>query len=273
MSLYILINCSGKCGSQTLFNAFDKRYTTQHCHSLFSEGKNNGKGIWHQKSVSNELKRLKSNDTVVHIDSFRNPIDRKISSFFQNITTHMSMTDKQILRLYHKKGIVPFIIRFNKLAIDLENYWSSYDWKQLYGYDILDEEFKNKSQIKIIDANESSESHGYKKIFINIRFSDAKEWSNIINSIGIPELKHEIIISHNHKSNEKWYKNIYNKFISVYRMPMEIYNSIFLLHKNYIEHFYYENELNEFMIELKKYNIEHHSNHSKKNSNHNNTNI
>lgn len=76
------VYCGGKCGSSTLNNSlFKNRFRSIGLHSNEEyKLRNNGNSILdiiHSSSNTNE--------TIYFIDSYRNPIERKISSFFQNL--------------------------------------------------------------------------------------------------------------------------------------------------------------------------------------------
>ena len=116
MSIYdIFVYCGGKCGSLTLHNTFlNNNYRTIHLHSnsYYKEVLNNKEDIYKIIDLSSKHK-----EKIYIIDSYRTPIERKISSFFQNI--------KLYLPNYKIISIEELIKFFNKnLLYNIEEYHS-----------------------------------------------------------------------------------------------------------------------------------------------------
>ena len=83
----IFVYCGGKCWSSTLHNTFmNNNFQSIHVHSNenYKTEYKTGKSIFDVIDLS-----CNNFDTVYIIDSYRTPIERKISSFFQNITIHI----------------------------------------------------------------------------------------------------------------------------------------------------------------------------------------
>ena len=80
----VFVYCGGKCGSVTLENSFKKNgYNTKRVHNNIEYQiiMNNS-----EKTIFNIIDESSKNyENIYIIDSYRTPIERKISSFFQNI--------------------------------------------------------------------------------------------------------------------------------------------------------------------------------------------
>ena len=82
----VFVYCGGKCGSSTLQNTFSKNnYQSIHLHGYMKYTVNNiTYDIYDLINVSS-----RKYETIYLIDSYRTPIERKLSSFFQNIHFHL----------------------------------------------------------------------------------------------------------------------------------------------------------------------------------------
>jgi hypothetical protein len=196
--LDIFIYCSGKCGGSTLNKTFEyNNFNTIHIHSnyYFQNGliKNNNITIF------DIINYNKKNNHIYIIDSYRTPIERKISSFFENI--HLELPD------YHKYSIDELIDIFNKnFFYNLENYHSMDEITEHYGFPIFSSfDFNNKYNIYIYDNI----------TFIKIRFHEIKIWKDILSKIFNTDIK---IINNNLTENKK-INSIYNEFKHNYRVP------------------------------------------------------
>jgi len=200
-NLDILIFCGGKCGSSTLHktllnNGF--KTTKVHCNfnfmclcNQYNKDKN--------KTIFDVIDFNKKQKTIYIIDSYRTPIERKISSFFQNINKHVPD--------YEKKSIKELIQLFNKnFLIELENYKSIDELFQHYKLPFFKNfDFKNKYNIL--------EKGNIK--FVKIRFSDIGSWGNILKNI----FNKNITIHNDNLSIQKPTNNVYNEFKSLYKIP------------------------------------------------------
>jgi hypothetical protein len=81
----VFVFCGGKCGGCTItLTLLNNGYHVTHLHSFTN------KGLIHSEININEVPKTiedscKKYEDVFIIDSYRMPIERKISSFFQNI--------------------------------------------------------------------------------------------------------------------------------------------------------------------------------------------
>jgi hypothetical protein len=90
----IFVYCGGKCGSSTLYNTFiNNGFSSIHVHSNY---------YYYYYYYYYTFCTLNNDDSIFDViddsckskeiylfDSYRNPIERKISSFFQNLSIHV----------------------------------------------------------------------------------------------------------------------------------------------------------------------------------------
>jgi hypothetical protein len=95
-NIKIFVYCSGKCGSTTLSSTLSQYYKTLHVHT------NEEFYVTSQQKVFTIFDVIKcsetSEDQIYIIDSYRNPIERKIASFFNNINAHIPKYKRHKLR-------------------------------------------------------------------------------------------------------------------------------------------------------------------------------
>jgi hypothetical protein len=232
---FIVILCSGKSGSSTLASSFERLdFKVWHGHSIES------RGLLHKI-----LAKQQENAYVVMIDSIRDILARKISSFFQNLNEHMHMENHEIARKYRKEGVGFLLEGFHQIIFEIEQYYSFYQWEPL-GYNCLEEgtfDFENKYQLKQLGNT----------YFINLRFDDIKHWESIIKSIDLPiDLNKFKIISDN-KSKNKWYSSIHHDFMKHFTLSQPEFDRIYAKNLREMQHFYTPEEIQKFVDRWKPY--------------------
>lgn len=214
MVVDVIIFCGGKCGGTTLSNIFDKNgYKVLHLHKFNCKGLFSVKA--NIKNIFRDIEESSQNKKLYFIDSYRLPIERKISSFFQNISIHLPNYKKIPVRRLIK-------IFNNKYLMNLEEYHSINE--ALKKYDIsLFEKFNFEKRYNIIEKDN--------KVFIKLLFRDIDKWNITLGNIFGKKIN---MFSKNLSKNKK-YNNLYKKFKRLYRVP-----------KSYL-HFMYKND-KEFRI-------------------------
>ena len=149
------------------------------------------------------------NKKLYIIDSYRTPIERKISSFFHNIHVHVPS--------YKNKSCEELIDIFNtKYLNTIEEYHSINPIMEEYGVEPFNTfDFKKKYVIK---------KQG-NLIFIKLLFSDISNWIDILSEI----FNKKIIIPPEQKQNlskNKNYFSIYNEFKLMYKTKKSYINNI-----------------------------------------------
>ena len=193
----IFVYCGGKCGSTTLHNTFLKNnYKTMHLHSndYYKYSLNKKDDIYNLIDLSSNNK-----DQIYIIDSYRLPIERKISSFFQNISIHLPE--------YKNMSIKELIDFFNThLFYELEEYHSINEVLIYYNIPLFNNfDFKKKCNIK-----------KHKNIqFIKVLFKDINNWNKIFSNI----FKKKITIHPGNLTCNKIDNDIYIQFKEQYKVP------------------------------------------------------
>lgn len=194
------IYCCGKSGSTTLTDTF----------------KNNGYKVIkiHREEYYNDVHKDKykmpmyklinlsrKEKNIAFIDVYRLPIERKISSFFQNINLHIPD--------YETKSIQELIDLFNsKYLYELEEYHSINEVMGHYHVPLF-EQFNFKKRY-VMKTHENM-------IFIKLHFNDISKWNQILSSI----TGKKIMMKSNNISSEKYYKDIYKQFKDQYKLPID----------------------------------------------------
>jgi hypothetical protein len=143
---------------------------------------------------------MNNNKNIYIIDSYRNPIERKISSFFENINIYLpnyyKLSVEEIIKFFDDNNFIYNLEEYHSINEILDHYniprFTNYDFYKKYNI--------------------------YKKdniIFIKIRFNDIKNWNIILSKI----FNKNIIIQNSNLSINKIYNNIYNQFIEKYKVP------------------------------------------------------
>ena len=194
----IFIFCGGKCGGSSLTNTcINNNFKTIHVHSFRTKGfKYNIIDINILPQIIKESALIKP---IYIIDSYRTPIERKMSSFFQHIQFHIPD--------YKTKTIEELIQIFNvKLIYELEEYhsinqalshfhiplWTTFDFEK--GYNLVEKD---------------------NKIFVKLLFRDIDKWDSLLTEI----LGQPITLHSENISDEKEYATIYKEFKALYKIP------------------------------------------------------
>uniref|UniRef100_A0A6C0BDL1 Prolyl 4-hydroxylase alpha subunit Fe(2+) 2OG dioxygenase domain-containing protein n=1 Tax=viral metagenome TaxID=1070528 RepID=A0A6C0BDL1_9ZZZZ len=199
MDYEVIIYCGGKCASSSLKKTFTlKNYKTIHLHSdaNYKERfprliKNTGK-----KTVK-DLIKIQSKKNVYIIDVYRDPIERLISSFFQNIVNHISSDYQK----YDRNILMNFIFKnirledYHPLDDDFPEFFNSFDLSLDY---------------KVVKYNNLT--------FIKLKFSSIEKWSEILSNI----IGEEIKMEKDNLSSDKEYKEYYQNFRENIQIPKSL---------------------------------------------------
>jgi len=194
----VFIYSGGKCGSSTLALTLNKSsYHTIHIHGCcYYEKITNGKNIFN--TINNSSKHY---EKIYIIDSYRTPIERKISSFFQNIKSHLPS--------YETLNINQLIEYFNSnLLYNLEDYHP------------IDEvmDYYNIPKFETFDF-EKGYNIAYKDnlVIVKLLFNDIDKWDKILTQI----FKKKITMYNRNLTKDKPIYNLYNNFKINYKVPKE----------------------------------------------------
>ena len=191
----VFVYCGGKCGSSTLnktFNVNGDKSIQLHSNSFWKS--------FYKKDIDifKVIDESCLNKKIYIIDSYRTPIERKISSFFQNLVIHEPN--------YRNMSIEDLILIFNRKVYWLEEYHPINE--VLSNYELpLFKDFDFEKHYNIIEKDN--------KIFIKILFKDIKNWDKILSEI----FNKEIIISPLNLTEEKCIFSLYQEFKKKYKVP------------------------------------------------------
>lgn len=147
---------------------------------------------------NNLLKR-----NIFVIDIYRNPIEHKISAFFEKIDSyHFNTTPAQI----NSTDVSKLILRFNQLFTHLANGDIFIDIFNIDKNSTFNNNFTTSKYLFFIKNNVK---------YIKLRLSDVSEWKNIIKE----KLHISCVIMNDYSSNNKLIKDAYSNFNNAYRIP------------------------------------------------------
>jgi hypothetical protein len=193
----IFVYCGGKCGSSTLHNTFIQNgYESIHLHNNLYYKFN----LKHEDDIFQLINlSVEKFKKIYIIDAYRTPIERKISSFFQNITIYLPN--------YYNLKLDEIIDFFNNNLIEhIEEYHSINEVLEYYNVPLWNKfDFENNYN--------TIESNGI--IFIKILFKDIKKWDDILSKIFGKQIK----IYNDNLTQDKSINNLYKEFKKNYKVP------------------------------------------------------
>lgn len=189
----VYINCGGKSGSKTLEKTLQSHFNCLHTHGNFYfkkfVAKNDNSDLYKTISAS-----MKIYENVYVIDSYRTPIERAVSSSFQNNKNTSTAN-------------------FNYNLLIGENY-SCLD-EILFEYNLpLPEKFDFEKKYLHITHNNLH--------IIKLRLQDADSWGQILSNI----FNKEIIIKKDNLSVNKLYYDKYKLFLENLKIPRKYFDSL-----------------------------------------------
>ena len=200
----VILCCGGKCGSSTLVATFKNNgYNTCKTHGVLHASVH---GFFNNEKTD-KLIEIQKKTKVYVFDSYRLPIERHISAFFQNIALH-------ILKPFDKININMLIYWYNKYYIDYGNSHPLDTNVRIFDNYTFD---FNKEYIKKIIHLENQEI-----IYIKLRFKSIHIWDKILSEI----MEKNIIIYSDNLSENKEYNQLYKEFKNNYLVPVEYLNEI-----------------------------------------------
>jgi hypothetical protein len=191
-----IVLCGGKCGGTALSLALkESGYSTAHFHSHIHRGmvKSNIE-ITPTFTLYNAINNIPTSHLIYIIDSYRTPIERKISAFFQNIS--ITIPD------YKTLSVEDLIVIFNqKYLSEIEEYHPMDAIMTHYNVPIFKEfDFAKSYNIARNDN----------LVFIKILFKDIKKWDAILAGI----MDKPIVLQEKNINNNPLYK----AFLKIYRV-------------------------------------------------------
>jgi hypothetical protein len=163
----VIVYCGGKCGSMTLARTFhNAMYNVIHTHgkntTLYSyeNGRRVTKGYSNPDELFTFIKNQKSK--VYIIDSYRDPIERKVSSFFYNNRKRANGSFPEVSEM------------FEKVSKEIEEYHPINEVFEHLGVEPFKQfDFEKRYNIATIGN----------VTLIKIRFKEISSWGNILSEI------------------------------------------------------------------------------------------
>lgn len=149
----------------------------------------------------------KKDNNIYVIDVYRTPIERKMSEFFEKISPYHFNNSEENINKYSIKRICD---RFNKLFPHLangEHYFDKYNIDNPISFN-----FETKYTIQEINNIK----------YIKLRLYDSKIWGRILSTI----FQREIILINDYQTTDKTIAELYKKFKSEYKIPLNYFDII-----------------------------------------------
>jgi len=167
-----------------------------------------------------------NNKKVYVIDVYRTPIERKISEFFDKISSYHFNNAEENINNYSVKRVTT---RFNKLFSYLANGEHTFD-----KYDIGEPvTFDHNKKYTIQEVNNVS--------YIKLRLKDSSSWSHILTEI----FKQPVVMVYDYQTKDRIYAKLYEDFKTQYKLPSNYYNLI--EECKYLKFYYSDSERNEYL--------------------------
>ena len=201
----VFIISGGKCGGSTLKRTFTKirGFKAVHGHSNLywnNQSPDDPNAI----SVHDVLQQNKKlHDDIWVIDSYRDPIERKISGFFETLDDYLPGYQKhsvsELVDICNRKW-------FREFKSFREWYHPLNEIMVLFGMPRIDKfDFDKKYEIR----------HHENIKFVKLRFNDIADWGDILSTIFGRKMK----ITKGNVSDKKSYNKLYDNFKTLYKVP------------------------------------------------------
>jgi len=181
-------------------------------------------------TINDIIKYLSKNGkNVFVIDIYRNPIERKMSEYFEKIgSLHFNNTDENL----NNYSIDKIINRFNKLFPYLANEEHYFE-----KYNIIPIDFDFEKKYTLQNINNIT--------YIKLRLSDIEQWTNILSTI----FNQQVILVTDYQTDNKKIGDLYKMFKNEYCLP----SNYFELVKNckYFNFYNSEEERNKYLNKYK----------------------
>lgn len=230
----IIIYSGGKTGSTSLFCSFNTvnefKVLSLHCDWQLANVASRCNPPTQVYTISDIINCNRPNKLLL-VSSYREPIGRHISSFFQNIVIHMKMPMDQILSK-NIQTVNDLIIKFLIENHEIYHPFLENDKKNFDGVNIYSKTFNKTDGYQIFET---------KKVkIILLRFDKIYNWEKIIKQN--TKYKNFKIISENLTSEKESY-NLYKKVCQSIIIPKEVLDDIFTKEKINMEYFFTPKEI------------------------------
>lgn len=194
----LVVYSGGKCGGSSLYSSLLNIINSIFIHNNEQYIECKKRGIYPFSKPQDNLNSIFENvsNECIFIDVYRNPIDRTISSYFQNYEHN--------IKYYN-------IPKFDKLEDEVD-YFNLFIYHQLENYEGFEEVMKHYNIDKLHNMGDYWILRKHNKTFLRLKFNKINEWEKIISN----ELKLNIKLRKENMSNNKSYYNKYIEFKKIY---------------------------------------------------------
>ena len=178
-------------------------------------------------SINDLINYISSRGKNVYvIDVYREPIERKMSEFFEKISCYHFNNSEANINNYNINRVIN---RFNKLFPHLankEHYFDKYNIENPVAFN-----FEKKYTLQVIN----------KIKYVKLRLIDSSEWGKMLSEI----LKNDIVLINDYKTEQKGFAQSYAKFKDEYMLPV---NYLELIKScKYFNYYFSEEERNNYL--------------------------
>jgi len=183
-------------------------------------------------SINDLINYISRKGKNVHvIDVYREPIERKMSEFFEKISCYHFNNSEENINNYKISRVTD---RFNRLFPHLaneEHYFDKYNIKNPITFN-----FQKKYTVQVINGIQ----------YVKLRLMDSKEWGRILSEI----LHNDIVLINDYRTEQKGFAKLYSKFKKEYCLPV---NYLELIKKcKYFNFYFSEQERNNYLQRWQK---------------------
>jgi len=201
-NIKFFVFCSGKTGSKTLTHSLQQKFGNDRVLHVHSSPHFIGSHPMYGSLKDLMINNSKKHDKIYIIDSYREPFERGISSFFQNIDKHCPE--------WRKMTVDEIISFFNKNNLYLLDIYHSYH--ESWGY------FNVSTDIEF-DFEKGYITREYENmIFVKTRLKESYRWNKIFSDI----MGETIMFGYENNSKNKPYYGKYTEFKEKYQLPDDV---------------------------------------------------
>jgi hypothetical protein len=179
-------------------------------------------------SINDIINYISKKDKNVYvIDVYREPIERKMSEYFEKISCYHFNNSEENINKYNVHRVTD---RFNKLFPHLakeEHYFDKYSIQNPIAFN-----FEKKYTVQ--DVN------GIK--YVKLRLVDSKDWGKILSEV----LCSDIVLINDYQTEKKMFAQLYAKFKDEYKLPNNYLESI--QNCKYFNFYFSEEERNAYLL-------------------------
>lgn len=224
----VLLYCPSKVGSTSIVSSIrlsaSDKFFVFHTHDKIVSNVKFSNGDNKSITVSDIIKNASNERKVYIIDVYRPTIEKRISTFFQDLSEKHFNNYEENINNYDIKKIIK---RFN----DIFPYIKHIDYyKDMYNLPDIEKD-------KPFDIEKKYMSYEMDNVtYVKLRLLDSNNWDDMLSDI----LSTQIFLLHDYKSENKKIGFLYKKFIDDYKLPYNFFRMMELCPQ--LKYYYSEQE-------------------------------